>query len=110
MLISRRNGDLYLVEQLEHARLCGDLVGRWGNDGFAVPEPLESVRLGAAMHDEGWREADQEPLFNAEAGRPLHFLEIEMREHVPLYGRGVDRAFATDPYAGRMVSMHWTGL
>ncbi len=110
MLISRRNGDLYLVEQLEHARLCGDLVSHWGNERFAAPEPRESVRLGAAMHDEGWREADEEPLFNAEAGRPLHFLEIGMREHVPLYGRGVDRAFATDPYAGLMVSMHWTGL
>jgi uncharacterized protein DUF3891 len=110
MLISRRNGELYLVDQLEHARLCGDLVSHWGNERFAAPVPRERVRLGAAMHDEGWREADETPLFNAEAGRPLHFLEIAMQEHVPLYGRGVDRAFAADPYAGLMVSMHWTGL
>ena len=110
MLISRRNGDLHLVKQIEHARLCGDMVSRWGNERFDTPEPAESVRLGAAMHDEGWREADEQPLFNSEAGRPLHFLEIGMEEHVPLYGRGVDRAFDTDTYAGMMVSMHWTGL
>jgi len=110
MLISRRDGELHLVDQVEHARLAGDLVTRWGNERFAAPEPRESVRLGAAMHDEGWREADEEPLFNAQEQRPLHFLEIEMKDHVPLYGRGVERAFEADPYAGMMVSMHWTGL
>lgn len=110
MLISRRDGDLYLVHQVEHARLAGDIVSRWGNERFAAPEPRESVRLGAAMHDEGWREPDEEPLYNPEARRPLHFLEISMQDHVPLYGRGVERAFATDGYAGMLVSMHWTGL
>jgi len=110
MLITRTNGDLRLVEQVEHARLCGDLVSHWGNERFAAPEPRESVRFGAAMHDEGWREADEQPLFNPEERRPLHFLEIGMEDHVPLYGRGVDRAFETDTYGGMMVSMHWTGL
>lgn len=110
MLISRRNGELFLVDQIEHARLSGDLVARWGNERFAAPVRRESARLAAAMHDEGWREADEEPLFNAAEGRPLHFLEIDTDAHVPLYGRGVDRVFARDPYAGLLVSMHWTGL
>jgi hypothetical protein len=110
MLISRRDGELRLVRQVEHARLCGDFVSRWGNADFARPEPLEGARIGAAMHDEGWREPDEEPLFNHEARRPLHFLEIEMEQHVPLYARGVERAFAADLYGGMLVSMHWTGL
>ena len=72
MLITRTNGDLRLVEQVEHARLCGDLVSHWGNERFAAPEPRESVRLGAAMHDEGWREADAlEEAFEAPAQEPL---------------------------------------
>lgn len=110
MLISRRNGELFLVDQVEHARLCGELAAHWGNERFAPPEPREGARIGAAMHDEGWREADEQPLYNPAAQRPLHFLEIDMAEHVPLYGRGVDRTFATDSYAGLLVSMHWTGL
>ena len=110
MLISRRHEDLYLVEQVEHARLAGELVSHWGNELFAAPNPLDGARRAAAMHDEGWREPDEEPLYNAEARRPLHFLEIEMKDHIPLYARGVDRTFEVDPYAGLLVSMHWTGL
>lgn len=110
MLISRREGELYLVEQVEHARLAGEMVSHWGNDRFAAPEPRAGARAAAAMHDDGWREADDEPLYNAQERRPLHFLEIEMKDHIPLYARGVERTFATDPYAGLLVSMHWTGL
>lgn len=62
------------------------------------------------MHDEGWRDPDEDPLFNVEHSRPLHFLEIPMAEHVPLYRRGMERVMALDPYAGLLVSMHWTGL
>ncbi len=110
MLVLRRDGWLVLVEQNEHGRLCGEICTHWGNERFATPVRSTAARVAAAMHDEGWREADNEPLFNAEQGRPLHFLEIEMSEHVPLYRRGVERVSRLDPYAGRLVSMHWTGL
>lgn len=109
-MITRRDGDLYLVEQTEHARLAGDAAARWGNDRFAAPEPRESVVRAAAMHDEGWREADAEPLFGDGARRPRHFTEVTGEQHVPLYRRGVDAVMAADRYAGLLVSMHWTGL
>lgn len=110
MLIKRRNRDLVLIEQVAHARMAGDIAERWGNERFAAPRPKDKARLAAVMHDDGWREPDSIPLFNEELGRPLHFLEIGMADHVKLYGRGVDEVFAADPYAGLLVSMHWTGL
>jgi len=110
MLISRRKDKLVLVDQNEHGRLAGEMCGHWGNERFAAPARPESARVAAAMHDEGWREADAAPLFNDEESRPLHFLEINMLDHVPLYGRGVERVYELDPYAGLLVSMHWTGL
>jgi hypothetical protein len=110
MLVTRRDGQLLLIEQNEHGCFCGEICAHWGNARFAAPVRGDSARVAAAMHDEGWREADGEPLFNPDAGRPLHFLEIEMSEHVPLYRRGVGRVGQLDPYAGLLVSMHWTGL
>ncbi|MGW5644315.1 DUF3891 family protein [Saccharopolyspora sp. NPDC003752] len=110
MLISRRNGNLVLVDQNEHGRLAGDLTLRWGNADFEAPTRREQVSIGTARHDDGWREADAEPLFNAAAQRPLHFLEIPLEDHLPLYQRGVDRIYDEDAYAGLLVSMHWTGL
>jgi hypothetical protein len=110
MLVSRRDGYLLLVDQNEHGRLAGEIAARWGNDRFAPPARRDSALIAAAMHDEGWREADATPLFNFEEHRPLHFLEIDMSEHVPLYRRGVERVLERDAYAGLLVSMHWTGL
>lgn len=110
MLVTRRGGDLVLVDQNEHGRLAGELTPRWGNADFAAPTMREHVQLGTARHDDGWREADAEPLYNADAQRPLHFLEIPLEDHMPLYQRGVDRIYQEDSYAGLLVSMHWTGL
>lgn len=110
MLITRRGSDLVLVDQNEHGRAAGDLTLRWGNQNFEAPTQRDHVQLGTAKHDDGWREADAEPLFNAEAQRPLHFLEIPLEDHLPLYQRGVERIYDEDAYAGLLVSMHWTGL
>jgi hypothetical protein len=110
MLVSGRDGRLLLIEQNEHGRVAGEICIHWGNERFARPARGDSLRVAAAMHDDGWREADGEPLFNEDHGRPLHFLEIEMFEHVPLYRRGMERVSQLDPYAGLLVSMHWTGL
>jgi hypothetical protein len=110
MLITRREDRLVLVEQTAHARMAGELVAHWGNDTFAAPAPRDAVIAAAAKHDDGWADADAVPLFNDEEARPLHFLEIPMREHIPLYARGVNSTFEDDPYAGMLVSMHWTGL
>jgi hypothetical protein len=110
MLVSRRGGELLLIEQNEHGRVSGEICAHWGNELFPTPVRRESAQIAAATHDDGWREADDAPLFNRDEGRPLHFLEIDMRDHVPLYHRGVERVYRRDRYAGLLVSMHWTGL
>jgi hypothetical protein len=110
MLVSRRDDRILLIEQNEHGRVAGEICARWGNARFPRPPRHPSALIAAASHDDGWREADAAPLFNSAAARPLHFLEIEMAEHVPLYRRGVERVCRRDQYAGLLVSMHWTGL
>jgi len=110
MIITRRNGSLFLVDQTEHARLARDLCEHWGNERFAAPSPRDGTLVAAELHDEGWRAADEEVRFNGDAGRPLHFLEIGIADHISFYRRGVEAALERDPYGGLLVSMHWTGL
>lgn len=110
MLISERNQSLVLVEQMEHARLAGQIAEHWGGGEFAPPKAPRQACLAAALHDAGWRQPDEAPLFNEAQARPLHFLEIDIADHVALYAGGVDEVYAQDPYAGLLVSMHWTGL
>lgn len=110
MIVTRRDGALHLVEQVEHGRVAGELAAAWGNDRFETPTPGSPVRTAAARHDEGWRAWDARVLFHELERRPLHFLEIDASEHVRLYRRGVERVALGDVYAGVLVGMHWTGL
>jgi hypothetical protein len=110
LLIRRREGDLLLFRQVDHGTLAGEFVGHWGSKQFASPTPFDHVLLATTIHDEGWRVADAEPLFNETDERPLGFAEIDQRDHIPLYRRGVDEVFRQDAYAYLLVSMHWTGL
>ncbi len=110
MLISRRQNRLQLVTHPDHGRLAGALGGQWGNAEFAPVAARDALLDAATHHDDGWSELDDRPVYNAEAGRPAHFLEVPLPDTVAPYGRGVDRVYARSPHAGALVSMHWAGL
>lgn len=110
MIINRRDGAIELVEQVEHGRVAGELASAWGNHVFATPTPLPAVSLAADSHDEGWRAIDGALLFDELAERPLHFLDIDVERHIPLYRAGVERVSMLDAYAGLLVGMHWSGI
>jgi hypothetical protein len=109
VIIRGQGGELLLFKQLDHARLAGDFSAAWGGS-FETPGPAASVHLAAARHDEGWRELDEEPLFDVEKRRPLNFLDMEFAGHAEMYARGIHRIIDLDPYAGLLVSMHGAGL
>ncbi|MGE4120720.1 MAG: DUF3891 family protein [Solirubrobacterales bacterium] len=110
--MTKRTDGLRLVTQYEHGALAGELAERWGNDRFAGPAvPFDAaLTIAAAHHDDGWRELDDLPAHNPEAGRPAHFLELPLERTAPPYGRGVDSVYARDLLAGALVQAHWTGL
>jgi hypothetical protein len=109
-LVTGRRQGLTCVAQYDHGALAGQLAERWGNERFAAPALGESLRIAAAHHDDGWRELDDLPAYNVEAGRPAHFLELPLERTVPPYGRGVDSVYERDLLAGALVGMHWSGL
>lgn len=110
MLVTRRKTGLTLVDQNEHGRLAGEFTHRWGNKSFEPPTRTDQVAVATSMHDNGWIESDNLPLYNSDEKRPLHFLEMSLEEHLPLYQRGVERVYDEDKYAGLLAGMHWTGL
>ncbi|SEC25172.1 Protein of unknown function [Nocardioides exalbidus] len=110
MIINRRNGTIELIDQVEHGRVAGELAAAWGNQVFEHPVPNPAVSLAAGRHDEGWRSIDGALLFDELAKRPLHFLDIDVERHIPLYRAGVERVSMLDAYAGLLVGMHWSGI
>ncbi|MDT9593605.1 DUF3891 family protein [Nocardioides zeae] len=110
MIVNRTGGDIELIHQVEHGRIAGELAERWGGGVFAAPSPVPAVALAAAKHDEGWRSFDGALLFDELERRPLHFLDIDIDRHIPLYAAGVEKVSMLDAYAGLLVGMHWSGI
>lgn len=109
MIVSRRDGRLVLVRQVDHQEQCGRMAERWGNALFVRPEPYGPVREAAFCHDEGWRAWERAPEVDGE-GRPIDFPKLARSRHVALYRQSIAHALARGPGCGLLVSMHGQGL
>lgn len=104
-MIVRRlaEGRLLLVPQDAHAHLAGDLAAHLLPD----EEDRGSAFVAAVrLHDNGWREADEEPLLDRERQMPASFLHMPDGPYVDVWRRGVERAVDIDPEVGLLVSLH----
>lgn len=110
MIVREHDGELILIRQLRHAAVSGLFTEHWGNARFERPEPLASLVLASSRHDEGWRDQDEQPLYDPARKRPAHFRTMDVRVHIPFYREGIHRIIALDPYAGLLVSMHGSGI
>jgi hypothetical protein len=108
VIVSRRDGGLVLVRQIDHQAQCALMAEAWGNAGFARPEPYGPLTRATALHDEGWRDWEEAP--EVRDGGPVDFPDIDRATHVALYRAGIERAIAEDPRAGLLVSLHGQGL
>jgi hypothetical protein len=94
VIVRQEGGSLVIVRQADHAYLSGALAAAWGLPPWTVPEPFP------------WDEAPGQPA----GGWPLSFYEVDRVTTSELYRRGVEAVCCLDPYAGLMVSLHYSGF
>jgi hypothetical protein len=110
MIIQEQTDHLVIIRQTDHAVLSGHFARELGNEVFMQPEPVESFRLAAMEHDNGWDEWELLPGIDPVTFLPYSFMSIPTEEHIELYRRGIERVVKTDRYAGLLVSMHCLAL
>jgi hypothetical protein len=110
MIIQEQADHLVIIRQTDHAVLSGHFARELGNEVFMQPEPLESFRLAAMEHDNGWDEWELLPGIDPVTFLPYSFMSIPTQEHIELYQRGIERVVKTDRYAGLLVSLHCLAL
>jgi hypothetical protein len=93
-----------LIQQVEHARLSGELVRNW-REHFS-PDVVDAI----AHHDEGWAAWESEPKLNAVIGGPYSFLEMPLAESLAIWDRSIEGARTFGPLAGYIVAGHFYNL
>jgi Protein of unknown function (DUF3891) len=103
-VIVRDLGDAWqVVLQTDHADLSGGFARAWRT-------PVsESLVIAAERHDDGWAVWEQAPRVDRE-GKPINFLEVDIRSHLAFYRAGIAAITEQDADAGLLVSMHGAGI
>ena len=110
-MIVRDIGDAWqVVLQTDHAVLSEQFCRAWGNEVFAVPQPLESLAIASLRHDDGWSVWEQSPSLEGESKKPQGFLDVKIPLHLAFYRACIAAVSDQDPYAGLLVSMHGAGI
>jgi hypothetical protein len=101
---------LIVITQPMHAWIAAQLARNWGTTQFGAFAPWEEVCLGAEQHDVGMSAWDRAPTLNPETGRPYHFRNMPVREHVRCWAEAARLALVQGRYPALLTSLHGTGL
>jgi hypothetical protein len=103
-VIVRDRGDSWqVVMQTDHADLAAAFARAWR------PPVSDSLVVAAERHDDGWAVWEQAPRIGDD-GKPVNFLEVDVRSHLAFYRAGIAAITEQDPHAGLLVSMHGAGI
>jgi hypothetical protein len=101
---------LLLVTQPDHAHFSGELLSLWRAGGLPEHPRRDDLLFAAREHDNGWREADAAPRWNAASGRPHDFMTLPRQERIEIWERGTCRFAAERPYAALLITRHALNL
>jgi hypothetical protein len=105
-MIVRDAGDAWqVVLQTDHADLSGAFARAWAEQG----PRHESLVIAAERHDDGWAVWEQAPRVDGD-GKPVNFLDVDVRSHLAFYRAGIAAIAEQDPDAGLLVAMHGAGI
>jgi uncharacterized protein DUF3891 len=92
-----------VVMQPDHADLSAAFARAWAT-------PLKpSLVIATERHDDGWAVWEQSPRVDDD-GKPVGFLDVDVRAHLAFYRAGIAAITEEDPDAGLLVSMHGAGI
>ena len=104
MIVRPESGSLIFITQPDHAILAADLADRF--DGLDAHPRRDEIRLAVREHDNGWRELDDEIVFDAANGRAFDFITAPDSLKQSVWPLGIDRLAGESAYAAALVAAH----
>ena len=100
----------FVILQVDHTRLAGDLARGWGNASFVALEPRDLMEFAVTHHDQGWEALDQRFLQDPDTGLPYHLVKTPLPDLVSTSAGSPDYCEPHHPFCGLISSMHSYGL
>jgi hypothetical protein len=100
----------FIIEQIDHARMSGQLAEAFGNNLFNLPTPHELLSYIVAHHDEGWESVDALREQSPTTGLPHHLTQTPLPYLVKTSKASPDFNEAHHAFCGLLSSMHTYGL
>lgn len=110
MIVVPEGSSWLVITQPDHAHFAGELLSLWRIGGLPSHPRRHDLLFAAREHDNGWREADAAPRWDAERRRPHDFLTLPRQDRIELWERGVCRFAAERPYAALLITRHARNL
>ncbi len=105
MIVRDAGSSWQIVYQTDHADLSAAFARAWADPG----PRRDSLIVAAERHDDGWAVWEQAPQVDS-SGKPVNFLEVDVRAHLAFYRAGIAAITEQDADAGLLVSMHGAGI
>jgi len=106
MIVYDEGETLLLITQPDHAHFAGELLALWRADGLPEHPRRAELLFAGREHDNGWREADAAPRWDAARGLPHDFLSTPREERIAIWERGTARFAGSHPYAALLTTRH----
>jgi hypothetical protein len=110
MIVYDEGETLLLITQPDHAHFTGELLSLWRADGLPDHPRRAEILFAGREHDNGWREEDAAPRWNAAESRPHDFLSMPRAERIAIWERGTARFAGSHPYAALLITRHALNL
>ena len=113
MIVRPRDNHVRLISQHDHARAAGTIARNWAGIESLPPPPDElrdKVLFAVDNHDVGWCRSDATPKWDEMTKLPYSFFGITADKVLEIWAEGVDSCASFHPFAGYLVSLHFSSL
>ena len=100
----------FVIEQVDHCRMSGQLAENFGNAEFNAPVPHDLLTFIVAHHDEGWESVDALCEQSPTTGLPHHLTQTPLPYLIQTSKGSPEFNEKHHAYCGLLSSMHTYGL
>jgi len=106
MILRPTDNDVLAIRQIDHAAFAAFLLENWSDHNFGNDPERERIIRATRDHDNGWRDADDDPQLDPATRLPIPFSAIDPLRATEIWRRGTQTYAAEDAWHVLLITHH----